>query len=243
MTKNLNILLYNNKKWVKPLAEFANQVHLSKDLKSLIRSLMEKDIDLIVFEKGQVDQKKIDKIFKSYQIPFLEVGGDIESHSTFPVSIEGFSTEIEKYSEKMETLKIARENKECLFILEGMRSFDIDVAHVSKDFFIAEVKNYLVKTIKAGSSFWVDVPESSSHAKLPPILRLKQELTQQKVDYSGVISDLDDCIQEVISEDAFQVWRHKQGKYIALLWLDVGTEKKQCVLVNGIQFSTKKQLI
>ncbi|NQZ17890.1 MAG: GGDEF domain-containing protein [Bdellovibrionales bacterium] len=242
MIKTLNILLFDNQKWIPLLNNKAKKLHLCKDLKSLVRSLIEKEVDLIIYENGQIEASKIQKIFKTYKIPFLQVGGAVDNklEGVLLSPSEDLISEIDIHSDLIKSYEMARSNNEYNFILEGIRDFDINVLNVGKDLFIAETKTYFKKIFRAGNSTWVDVPKTSS--KLPPILKLKQELSQQKVDHSGLISDLDDCIQEIVSEDTFQVWRHKQGKYLALLWLDVGDDKSQCLLINGLQFSTKRQV-
>lgn len=229
MTAQTKILAFKNPKLHKQLKALTKSVFLVESPKKLVRALIEKDIDLIVYEKGDLSKEKIDKIFSTYQIPFFEVSRDTH-----------LENEVPEFLEANKGLHLVRENRSLKSLLESISHFENKVTSVSKEIFISEVKNFFIKTLKSKNSFWIDIPQSQHH--LPPILRCSQQLAKQRIDLSHLVTELDECIHEVISHDAFQVWKQKNGQYVALIWLESSHKYSQCLMLHGVQYPYLKDL-
>jgi diguanylate cyclase (GGDEF)-like protein len=128
--------------------------------------------------------------------------------------------------------------KNMKFTLEGTTDFTMSVLHTTKDMFISETKKFFTTRFKLESCHWVEVKPASS--KLPPILKLKQELEKQKVNQGSLISVLDNCTSEIAHQPGYQIWKTNSGDYLALLWIPLDDNLSQCVILNKIQIKSRR---
>ncbi|MCB0378221.1 MAG: GGDEF domain-containing protein [Bdellovibrionales bacterium] len=246
MKQSHNFALFNCESLQKPLKKEANDLFLVSNLVGLHRVIVHNEIDLIIFEEGDLTKKQAQELFVQYGVPFLQIVRKKakklkeEDNSIF-YSLGGeIIDDLNQFREVINILKVTRENRSLKKMANIVREFDTSVEHVARDFFINEVKKYFKSILYTQKSVWIELPESLG--KLPPILKLKQHLSSQNVDQSDLVADLEDCEEELISRPRYQVWRCRSGKIMAFLWMDVGYQHSQCLLLNGIQFHSLKEL-
>ncbi len=243
MTNNLRIVLLQCPEVTEEIQRTYSRTLHSHTAKDLVRLLIEREVDVVVVGPEFENKSKLKKVFQAYQVPFLflEKGPQASPSPDFcfevtspgEPSLEG----IKRFMEPILRLQVERENRLMKFTLEGASEFTRNVVHTSKDLFIPEVKNYFFNQFKLESFYWVEVKAQSS--KLPPILKLKQELENQKVDQGSLIRVLDSCSSEIAQSDDFQIWKTSSGEYLALLWIHQGDNFSQCLILNKVQFKSR----
>lgn len=212
-----------------------------KGIKNLVRLLIEKPVDLVILPAKIHSIKKLEKIFDAYQVPFLLVGEKEPSSSRFfnCEQLGDVEKKILNMDFHMETYRISRENNRVKFAMIHLKEFTDTVIHTTRDLFVAELKTFFSKKFKVESCHWVEVNTTSS--KLPPILKLKQELEKQKVDQGALISDLDGYGMEMASEENFQIWKNSQGEYLCMIWLSLESQRDQYFILNKLQLRNRME--
>lgn len=220
-----------------------SRIHYVDSVKNLVRLLIDREVDLIVIDSTYTSLDKLKKIFQVYSVPFMFIGepksepsSDDFYYMSCPHSSSLLSS-IEKDRADLMRWRAEREKKKLEYVLEATTLFTNTTLHTTKDLFISEVKNYFSKNFKIESCHWVEVKSTTS--KLPPILKLKQELENQKVDQGALISDLDSCSYELFHSNEFQVWKTSKHQYIALLWVHQDESISQCIILNKLQLRNR----
>jgi diguanylate cyclase (GGDEF)-like protein len=239
MSCNIDIALLNCPDKTDELETQYRRLHQVRSEKDLIRLLIDKEIDLIVTPWRPKAFDKWGKIASTYHIPFL-VWAD--SPQQWPAEKwllpmdENDTILTESIQRQQDLIASMRDHRQLLrmqFILSQTIDFTNQVMQTTKDQFISETKSYFQKAFRMENCHWVAVKPNSS--KLPPILQLKQELENQKVDQGNLIQALNLCSLEVAHADAFQIWKTDQGHYLVMLWVDDQSESRQCLILNKVQ--------
>jgi diguanylate cyclase (GGDEF)-like protein len=238
---NLRIAVFSALKLSSEDLAFADRVFEVLNPKDLIRLLIQNEVDLIVAPAPTQKESgaKFKKIFKAYQVPFLFIGKvkAEESSANFCYSEATTSANLKSpvfsMKSEIESHRIARKYQKMSFILMKTTQYTNSVLHATKDLFITETKNYFKKNFKLESCQWVHVHAISS--KLPPILKIKQELERQKVDQGSMISSLDSCSVEVVNTDNYQIWKTTANEYMAFVWILGEGDQSQCIILKNIQ--------
>ena len=239
MINSLKVALLHGHNYISEIEAHHARVFRTTNLKNLVRLLLEKPVDLIVIPTDTVPVNKLIKIYDEYQVPVLFVGGKTprikQSQLCFgwAENVENINSEIINMSEKIKFQRIHRENVKVRYIIDNVRKFSDTMVYTTKDLFISGLKEFFKRSFKMDSCHWVEVKPSSS--KLPPILKLKNELENQKVSQLGLIRDLDNCTMEVCYQDEFQIWKTNSGDYLVMIWIPQSNNTSQCVILNKIK--------
>ena len=222
MKAPVRVLVFKSKNLQASLEPLVKTLYYTDSSKELAQNLIEKDIDFVVYEPKDLSSSKKDKLVGTYSIPFFEIHkkSDIKS-------------EIESCTEKVNEMRFSRENPLLKNILKSLRDFETQVSSVTRELFITQVKQFFVKSLGSQTAFWIDIPDSQNPP--PPILRCRQQLAKQKIDLGHLVSELDDCVEEMISKDTFQIWKQSHGQYVVLIWLETDYKNSQCLMLHGIQ--------
>ncbi len=236
MSSDLHFALLGSKQLALCFESMGVSYSCTGSLKTLVRSLIETEIDLIVVDGPEAQTDKLEKIFQTYHVPFLFVGRNQSSADTGFFSVQDvseISDFISRQNDALGGFRTERENRKIHSTLKTLTDFTNTVLHASKDLFISETKNFMAKSLKVKNSYWVEVKEDL--ANLPPILKLKQELQKQRVDQGSLIAALDSCSIEMIHNEKFQLWRTVQGDYLGLIWIKDQEGVSQCLVLNHFQ--------
>jgi len=215
-----------------------NHIYNVESIKDLVRVFIETKVDLVVVGPKFKGKEKLKKVYGVYRTPFLFVNSaekNISCDEFCCKNVESFDQihkAISDFSGQILSARVQRENKRMNFVLNGITQFTQGVVHTTKDLFISETKNFFKKKFKVSRCHWVEVKTGSS--KLPPILKLKQELENQKVDQGSLISSLDSCSVELFRSEFFQIWKNKKGEYLSLLWIPQNENLSQCIILNKV---------
>lgn len=246
MKSNFHIALLQCPQVVDHL-DFANtKVYQTNSIKNLIRLVIEKDIDLIIYRENLPSSEKFLKIFKKFYIPSMSVDGKSNVTGLLPKMIlDGGSLPVNDFIAKNEWMirahRLEREKLCVDSILQKTVEFSKQVIHSGVELFIAETKKYFMSNFNVRNVYWVEV-QGSFH-KLPPILRLKHQLQNQKINQGALIAELDDCCVEVIHEEEFQMWKTQNGYYVMMVWIPQGEKSGQCLVLSDLRFSRRTEIL
>ncbi len=241
---DLNIALLSCSHLTERVEEEYTRIYQVQNLKDLVRLLIEKPVDLVILPQHFNALDKLGKIFVSYKVPFIYVHSGKNSQQYVEDYLHPIEKEeqilstIQKLRPQIAQLRVQRENDKLKFLTEKMVHFSDRVTHTGKDLFISEVKSYFNRSFKMESCHWVEVKAGSS--KLPPILKLKQELEKLKIDQGALIADLEKCSLEIVKEENFQIWKNSQGDYLVMVWLAHEDHLSQCLILNKVKIRNQK---
>ncbi len=245
MNSDLKVALLNCSKLTEQFEVFSQWLYQVNSPKDLVRLLIEKDVDLVVASGPESMVGKWRKVSQAYQVPFLILGsaekfkkcddfvvGFIDKNSDLGACLQSCKDVILRFQSE-------RQLSQMEYVLEHTTNFTDRVLHTTKDLFISDAKSFFKNYYKMENCHWVSVRPSSS--KLPAILKLKQELENQKVDQGGLIQDLDDCATEIVNNCHFQIWKTNRGEYLAMIWIHEEDQASQCIVLNKIQIRKRTE--
>ncbi len=241
MTANdLNIVLLQCSELTDIIESEYSRVYQVDSLKDLVRVLIEKPVDLILLSTQFDSFDKLEKIFKRYHVPFLFVGPvqppRLLKEESFIKTLDDPTTLLEtikSYFSEISHFRVQRENAKLKFTMDKVIDFFNKVVHTTKVQFTTEVKGYFNRSFKMESCHWVEVKAQTS--KLPPILKLKQELEKLKINQGSLISDLGEYSIELLQKKNYQIWKNGHGEYLVMLWVHQDEMVSQCIILNKIQ--------
>ena len=247
MISSLKVALLNGPNHTDELEKHFQGIYQVNSLKDLVRLLIEKEVDLVIgaSENPQLDKWK--KISQTYSVPFVAYQNEIKKSTLNDFFIgtskdsEELLTLLRQSREMLLRFKYQRQLSTMKLVLDKTSIFTQRVLHTTKDLFITDTKKYFFDNFKMESCHWVAVKPQSS--KLPPILKLKQELEDQKVDQGGLIKDLENCASEVAHSEDFQIWKTSTGEYICMIWIHGEDQLSQCVVLNRIQIKKRSDFV
>lgn len=242
MISDLSVALVGCSEFEVELEEQLTRIYQVSSLKDLVRLLIDTQIDVIIYNKSSYQIKSCKKIFSKYNIPGIIVQEDIvnEEHLLTSHAEDKVCETLSANRKLIMASRIQRENKKMVNRLEKLTNFTNQVIHSTQEMFITETKKFFNETFKMDHCHWVETRELSS--KLPPILKLRNELAKQKVNLSSVIAELDSCTVEVAQDEEFQIWKTQQGHYMALIWVAGPEGMKQCIVFNRVQIENLTEM-
>lgn len=207
--------------------------------------LMEKDIDLIIYSESVDSHEKFVKIFKEFNIPSICIDSNSKIKGVLPETKYRSNQSIKEFIADNEWMirayRTDSENICTRSVLQKTVEFSKEVVHTSVDMFIAETKKFFLHNFNISTSYWVEVQDTSM--KLPPILKLKHQLQNQKVNHGDLIAELEECSSEIIREEHFQMWKTQSGYYLVMLWIPQGDRLGQCLVLSDLRFSRRSEIL
>lgn len=239
MIPNLRIVLLDIPQLEDYLEDQYTYIHHVQGLNGIIRFLIENPADVVILPAKIHSMKKLEKIFNSCQVPFLLVGEKNRNSRKFHFCDQMGNVEktLLDMSRKIESGRIERENGKLQYVMSHLEEFTSSVVHTTKDLFVSETKAFFNNNFKLASSHWVEVKATSS--KLPPILKIKQELEKQQVDQGSLISDLDQYTMEIVAEENYQLWKNRAGEYLSMIWVHEEENVSYCLILNRVQIRNR----
>ncbi len=215
------------------------KAHHFKSLKELMNQSHNLSFDAIILETIQINRNELETLVSGLKTPLFikfdpknEV--DFKYKDVFYFKNEpDLERKIDHMRERLLTLRLENEIESLNKSLSTLSEFSEKVVHASKDLFITETRKFFETHFKMDKSHWLEVKESST--KLPPILQIRHQLENQKMDQSSLLADLDGCVMEIHNHKWFQIWNHSSGALFIFLWIDQGDGIKQCLILDKVK--------
>ncbi len=234
MAMNLEVLLYkwegDNPKFKKAHAHFV-VVRTPQKLKQL---LQEKDFDLIVLGEHTLTESEISQIYRQFQVPFLVPESlDLKQVPKMAVCQQKKWVYEGDLQICVELHRESRQSVSNRFSIEVIKKFEQSIPYGQDEIVIAALRNYFKDVLNLDEVHWISIGDVN--ASVPPLLVLLAHLEKQKLEYTGLISDLESYESEYKNSGTWQIWQDVQQRCLALVWIEGRGGEKHCLVLNKIQ--------